>query len=59
MAERDDVLETLENANNIILPKTLTVLPLKDNVIYPYMIFPVLIGRTFFFKSGRRSSRKG
>lgn len=53
MAERDDVLESLENANsnNIILPKMMSVLPLKDNVIYPYMIFPILIGRTSSLKA--------
>ena len=27
------------------IPKKLAVLPLRDNVIFPYMIFPVLVGR--------------
>ncbi len=27
------------------IPKVLPVLPLRDNVIFPYMIFPVLVGR--------------
>ncbi len=27
------------------IPKQLPVLPLRDNVIFPYMIFPVLVGR--------------
>lgn len=27
------------------IPKILPVLPLRDNVIFPYMIFPVLVGR--------------
>ncbi len=27
------------------IPKYLPVLPLRDNVIFPYMIFPVLVGR--------------
>lgn len=27
------------------LPKIMPVLPLRDNVIFPYMIFPVLVGR--------------
>jgi len=27
------------------IPKILPILPLRDNVIFPYMIFPVLIGR--------------
>ena len=28
------------------VPKQLTILPLRDVVIYPYMIFPILIGRS-------------
>jgi len=27
------------------IPKLLPVLPLRDNIIFPYMIFPVLVGR--------------
>ncbi len=27
------------------IPKILPILPLRDNVIFPYMIFPVLVGR--------------
>ncbi|MFA3782765.1 endopeptidase La [Melioribacteraceae bacterium 4301-Me] len=27
------------------IPRTLAVLPLRDTVIFPYMIFPVLVGR--------------
>ncbi|MDP3581794.1 MAG: LON peptidase substrate-binding domain-containing protein, partial [Ignavibacteria bacterium] len=27
------------------IPSVLPVLPLRDNVIFPYMIFPVLVGR--------------
>ncbi|MBN1300033.1 MAG: endopeptidase La [Melioribacteraceae bacterium] len=27
------------------IPSVLPILPLRDNVIYPYMIFPVLVGR--------------
>jgi len=27
------------------IPGVLPVLPLRDNVIFPYMIFPVLVGR--------------
>ena len=27
------------------IPNVLPVLPLRDNVIFPYMIFPVLVGR--------------
>jgi ATP-dependent Lon protease len=35
----DEIL-SIEN-----IPHILPVLPLRDNVIYPYMIFPVLVGR--------------
>jgi len=28
------------------IPKHLTILPLRDVIIYPYMIFPILIGRS-------------
>src|ERR1700754_1764133 len=33
------------------IPRRLTVLPLRDIVIYPYMIFPVLIGRESSLKA--------
>jgi ATP-dependent Lon protease len=35
------------NETSIIedIPEVLPVLPLRDNVIFPYMIFPVLVGR--------------
>lgn len=35
--------ETVQTLDSI--PKTLPVLPLRDVVIFPYMIFPVLVGR--------------
>lgn len=31
---------------NISIPRILTILPLRDTVIFPYMIYPILIGRT-------------
>src|SRR3972149_6870977 len=34
---------TIETVDTI--PTTLPVLPLRDVVIFPYMIFPVLVGR--------------
>ena len=37
---QNDEISTIEN-----IPRILPVLPLKDNVIFPYMIFPVLVGR--------------
>jgi len=36
----DKQIETLDS-----IPTTLTVLPLRDVVVFPYMIFPVLVGR--------------
>jgi len=34
-----------EEKSNFKIPRKLSVLPLRDVVIYPYMIYPVLIGR--------------
>ena len=38
---------TPSETNSIIdsIPEELPVLPLRDIVIFPYMIFPVLVGR--------------
>ncbi|MGB9771917.1 MAG: endopeptidase La [Candidatus Kapaibacteriota bacterium] len=33
------------NESNLTIPAELTILPLRDIVIYPFMIYPVLIGR--------------
>ncbi len=38
--EKETKIDTLES-----IPTTLPVLPLRDVVIFPYMIFPVLVGR--------------
>ncbi len=37
------------------IPNVLPVLPLRDNVIYPYMIFPVLVGRESSIKAANYS----
>jgi ATP-dependent Lon protease len=44
---KDKVKGKEESDNSILseVPKVLPVLPLRDNVIFPYMIFPVLVGR--------------
>ncbi len=42
---KKDILETMEDSKKVTIPKKLSILPLRDIVIYPYMIFPVLIGR--------------
>jgi ATP-dependent Lon protease len=39
---KPDVTEPIIIEN---IPKTLPVLPLRDTIIFPYMIFPVLVGR--------------
>ncbi len=36
----ESTIETIDN-----IPTTLPVLPLRDVVVFPYMIFPVLVGR--------------
>ncbi len=38
-------LQDNDELEEISIPKRLSVLPLRDVVIYPYMIYPVLIGR--------------
>lgn len=37
------------------IPKRLPVLPLRDNVVFPYMIFPVLVGREQSIKAANYS----
>ncbi len=37
------------------IPKVLAVLPLRDNIIFPYMIFPVLVGREQSIKAANYS----
>jgi len=37
------------------IPKTLPVLPLRDTIIFPYMIFPVLVGREQSIKAANYS----
>ncbi|MFN3306659.1 MAG: LON peptidase substrate-binding domain-containing protein, partial [Candidatus Kapaibacteriota bacterium] len=46
MRKKEPKLKNENNAgNNNSIPSKLTILPLRDIVIYPYMIYPVLIGR--------------
>lgn len=50
--------QSLTQANQSILeeiPEILPVLPLRDNVIFPYMIFPVLVGREQSIKAANYS----
>ena len=43
----DEIISKTSNDYSTIdsIPHVLPVLPLRDNVIFPYMIFPVLVGR--------------
>jgi ATP-dependent Lon protease len=53
MSENNDIFSTIKELEKqvITVPKKLTILPLRDMIIFPYMIFPVLIGRAFSLKS--------
>src|SRR6188474_44980 len=43
---------------NVAIPTTLPVLPLKDIVVFPYMIFPILAGRESTIAAINRSIEK-
>ena len=51
--EKKDIIEILDTPKDkkVSFPKEMTVLPLRDIVIFPYMIFPILIGRTSSLKA--------
>jgi len=53
MSEQEilNIIESEKKAKSEIIPKVLTILPLRDIVIYPYMIFPILIGRSSSLKA--------
>jgi len=53
MTSSDDLLQSIEEAEKrgTAIPSSLPVLPLRDIVIYPHMIFPVLIGRASSLKA--------
>ncbi len=59
--QNDDVLNSIENSDkkSETIPKRLTVLPLRDTIIFPYMIFPVLIGRTASLRAVAESIERG
>jgi len=48
------VVETIDQ-----IPTKLPVLPLRDVVIYPYMIFPVLVGRESSLKAAAAAMERG
>lgn len=51
--EQEDIINSIEGADKqkVDVPKKLTIIPLRDIVIYPNMIFPILIGRTSSLKA--------
>lgn len=53
MAKQEEVLKSIEDAElkSIEIPESLTVLPLREMILFPNMIFPVLIGRTSSLKA--------
>lgn len=53
METKEDILATFDIAekNTENIPNKLTILPLRDIIIFPNMIFPVLIGRNSTLKS--------
>ena len=57
MNNNDDVLNSIEEAGKRApsVPETMPVLPLRDIVIFPHMIFPVLIGRASSLKAVAQS----
>jgi ATP-dependent Lon protease len=50
----DTAIETIDN-----IPTTLPVLPLRDVVVFPYMIFPVLVGRESSLKAANEALERG
>lgn len=49
---KDDIMSVFNKEENIdIIPNELTILPLRDVVIFPNMIYPVLIGRQASIKA--------
>ena len=50
----DQRYETLEN-----IPNVLPVLPLRDVVVFPYMIFPVLVGRETSLRAANEALERG
>ena len=49
--------QTIETIDNI--PAVLPILPLRDVVVFPYMIFPVLVGRESSLKAANEALERG
>jgi ATP-dependent Lon protease len=50
----DSAIETFDS-----IPTTLPVLPLRDVVVFPYMIFPVLVGRESSLRAANEALERG
>jgi ATP-dependent Lon protease len=50
----DTTIETIDS-----IPKTLPVLPLRDVVLFPFMIFPVLVGRESSLRAANEALERG
>jgi ATP-dependent Lon protease len=50
----DKTVETIDN-----IPTVLPVLPLRDVVVFPYMIFPVLVGRESSLRAANEALERG
>jgi ATP-dependent Lon protease len=50
----DSTVETIDN-----IPTVLPVLPLRDVVVFPYMIFPVLVGRESSLRAANEALERG
>ncbi len=50
----EQAVETLES-----IPAVLTVLPLRDVVVFPYMIYPVLVGRESSLRAANEALGRG
>jgi ATP-dependent Lon protease len=50
----DTTIETIDS-----IPNTLPVLPLRDVVLFPYMIFPVLVGRESSLRAANEALERG
>jgi ATP-dependent Lon protease len=53
-AKTNQHIETLDH-----IPSVLPVLPLRDVVVFPYMIFPVLVGRETSLRAANEALNRG
>ncbi|MDX9791335.1 MAG: endopeptidase La [Candidatus Kapabacteria bacterium] len=60
MGIKEDILSDIErlDSESVKVPDKLPVIPVRDVVIFPYMIFPLLIGRTSTLKAVAHGAEK-